>query len=168
MNQPNLTQLRHCNISSNSNIAHIATFPPKNRSDTFLRILEGIKGKDLRKFGSNATDEIKTCDDTKKRCCELIIDIFSTKVLKANKKVQKKRPSFVISVFFRNKRFDYINLSSILYLDNVKNLFPDQLKIDEALSVVYSLGKTINKVLNYQESASSIDANDDTVYGTGT
>ena len=93
---------------------------------------------------------------------------FSTKVFKANKKVQKKRPSFVISVFFLNKRFDYINLSSILHLDNVKNLFPDKLKIDEALSVVHSLSKTINKVLNYQESVSSVDANDDTVYGTGT
>ena len=48
-------------------LAHIAIFPPKNRSDNFRRILEGMKGKDLRKLASNATDELKTCDDTKKR-----------------------------------------------------------------------------------------------------
>ena len=38
-------------------LAHKATFPAKNRSDNFCRILEGMKGKDLRKLGSNATDE---------------------------------------------------------------------------------------------------------------
>ena len=57
-------------------LAHIATFPPKNRSGNFCKILEGMKRKDLRKLASNATDELKTCDDTKKRWCELIIDIF--------------------------------------------------------------------------------------------
>ena len=53
-------------------LAHIATFLPKNRSDSLLRILEGMKRKDLRKLASNATDELKTCDDTKKRWCELV------------------------------------------------------------------------------------------------
>ena len=48
----------------------------RNRSDIFCRILEGMKRKDLRKLPSNATDELKTCDDTKKGWCELIIDIF--------------------------------------------------------------------------------------------
>ena len=48
-------------------LAHIATFTPKSRSDNFRRILEGMKRKDLRKLASNATDELKTCDDTKKR-----------------------------------------------------------------------------------------------------
>ena len=57
-------------------LAHIATFPQKNRSDNFRRILEGTKRKDLRKLASNATEELKTCDDTKKKWCELIIDIF--------------------------------------------------------------------------------------------
>ena len=57
-------------------IAHIATFPPKTRSDNFRRILEGMKRKDLRKLASHATDELKTCGDTKKRSCELIVDIF--------------------------------------------------------------------------------------------
>ena len=56
--------------------AHIATFPPKTRSDNFRRILERMKRKDLRKLASNATDELKTCDDTKRRWSELIIDIF--------------------------------------------------------------------------------------------
>ena len=46
----------------NSN--NIATFPPKNRNDNFCRILEGMKEKDVRKLASNATDELKTCDDT--------------------------------------------------------------------------------------------------------
>ena len=54
----------------------LATFLPKNRSDNFRRILEGMKRKDLRKLASNATDELKTSDDTKKRWCALIIDIF--------------------------------------------------------------------------------------------
>ena len=49
-------------------LAHIAKFLPNNRNDNFRGILEGMKGKDLRKFASNATDELKTCD-TKKRWC---------------------------------------------------------------------------------------------------
>ena len=55
-------------------LTHIATFPPKTRSDNFGRKLEGMKRKDLRKIASNA--KLKTCDNTKKRQCELIIDIF--------------------------------------------------------------------------------------------
>ena len=84
-------------------LAPIAAFPAKNRSDNFRRILEGMKGKDLRKLASNETGELKTCDDTKKRWCELIIVIFLTKVFKTDKKVQKKRPPFAVSVFFCNK-----------------------------------------------------------------
>ena len=54
--------------------------------------------------------------------------------------VQKKRPPFAISVFFQ--------------LMN--------------LCVLYSLGKTIrNKILNYKETVSSIDTNDNVAYGTG-
>ena len=87
---------RHC---------HIATFPPKNRSENFCRILEWMKRKYLRKLASNATDELKTCNNTKKRWCELIIDIFLTKVFKTDKNVQKKHPPFGISVFFHNKGF---------------------------------------------------------------
>ena len=67
--------------------AHIATFPLKNSSDNFCRILEGMKRKDLRKLASNVTDELKTCDDTKKIWCELIIDTFLTKVFTTDKKV---------------------------------------------------------------------------------
>ena len=52
----------------------------KNRSDNFRRILEGMKWKYLRKLARNATDELKTCD--KKRCWELIIDIFLLNCLK--------------------------------------------------------------------------------------
>ena len=102
-------------------LAHIATFSAKNRSENFRSILEEMKRKDLRKLASNATDQLKTCDDTKKRC-ELIIDIILSKVFTTDKKVQKKRPPFTISVFFHTKRFDYINL--ILHLDIVKNPFP--------------------------------------------
>ena len=53
--------------TSNTLLAHIATCPPKNRRDNFRRILEGMKSKDLRKLASNGTNELKTCDDTKKR-----------------------------------------------------------------------------------------------------
>ena len=62
--------------TTDTSIVHIATFPPKTRSDNFRRILEGMKRKDLRKLASHATDELKTCDDTKKRSCELTVDIF--------------------------------------------------------------------------------------------
>ena len=86
-----------------------------------------------------------------------------TKSFKTDKKVQKKRPPFAISVFFHNKGFDCINLSSILHLDTVINLFPNELKIDEPPSAVYSLGK----ILNYKDTVSSIDTNDDITYGTG-
>ena len=48
-----------------------------------------MKRKDLKKLASNATDELKTCDDTKKRWCELIIDIFLTKVFKQTKRYRK-------------------------------------------------------------------------------
>ena len=35
-----------------------------------------MKQKNPRKLASNATDDLKTCDDTKKKWCELFIDIF--------------------------------------------------------------------------------------------
>ena len=85
-----------------------------------------------------------------------------TKVFPTDKNGTKKRPPFAISVFLCNKGFDYINLSSILHLDIIKNLFPNK-----SLPVVYSLGKTIrNKILNYKETVSFIDTNDDITYGT--
>ena len=65
-----------------------------------------MKGKDLRKLASNVTDELRTCDDTNKRWCELIVDIFFNNVFKTDKNVQKKRPPFAISVLFHNKGFD--------------------------------------------------------------
>ena len=69
---------------------------------------------------------------------------------------------------FYNKGFNYINLSSIFCLDNVKNLFLDKFKINESLSVIYSLGKTKrNKTLNYKKHIFSIDTNDNKTYGTG-
>ena len=80
---------------------------------------------------------------------------------KTEKKGIEEASPFTISVFFGNKIFDYINLSSILHLDSVKNLFPDKLKINEPPSVAYSLGKTRNKILNYKETVSSIDTNGD-------
>ena len=87
---------------------------------------------------------------------------------KTEKKGIEEASPFTISVFFSNKIFDYINLSSILHLDSAKNLFPDKLKIDEPPSVAYSLGKTLrNKILNHKETVSSIDPNDDITYGTG-
>ena len=50
-------------------------------------------------------------------------------------------------MFFDNKGFNYINLSSILHLANVKDLFLEKLKIDEPPSLVYTLVKSIsNKV----------------------
>ena len=71
-------------------------------------------------------------------------------------------------MFFRNKGFGYINLSSILHLDNVKNLIPDKLKNDEPPSFLYSFGKTIrNKIINYKETASFIDTYDDIRNGSG-
>ena len=70
-------------------LAHIATFSPKNMSGNFCKILEGMKRKDLRKLASNATDQLKTYNDTKKRLCELIIDIFSLKCLKQAKRYRK-------------------------------------------------------------------------------
>ena len=85
-----------------------------------------------------------------------------TKLFTIDKKVQKKRPPFAISVYFHNKGFDYINLSSILYLGIVKNLFPDKLKIYEPQSVVYNLGKTIRN----KDTVSSIDTNDNITHGT--
>ena len=127
-----------------------------------------MKNKYLKKSSSNETDELKTCDATKKRWCEFIIDVFLNKVFTTDKKVQKKRFPFAISMLFDNKGFDYINLRSILHLDIVKNLFPDKLKIDEFLSVAYSLGKTLRKkISNYKETAPSSDTNDDVTYGTG-
>ena len=91
-------------------LAQIATFPQKTRSDNFRKILEGMKRDGLRKLASNATDDLKTCNDTKKGWCELIIDIFLTKVFKIDKNVEKKRPPVTILVFFHNKGFEYINL----------------------------------------------------------
>ena len=71
-------------------------------------------------------------------------------------------------MFFHSKGFNYINISSILHLDIVKNPFINKLKIDEPPSAVYSPGKTIrNKMLNHKQTVSSIDTNNDTTYGTG-
>ena len=91
--------------------------------------------------------------------------MFWLKCLK-QRKGTKKRPPFTILVFFLNKGFDYINLSSILHLGNVKYLFPHNLKIDEPPSVVYNFGKTIrNKILNSKEFVSSIDKDDNVIHG---
>ena len=69
------------------------------------------------------------------------------------------RPPFAISVFFHNKGFNY-------NLENVKNLFPDQLEIDEPPSIVYSLDKTKrNKILNYKETF--MDINNHRISRTG-
>ena len=57
-------------------LAHAATCTRKYRSDNFQRILEEMKTKYLRTLSSNTTDELKICDDTKKRCCKLIINNF--------------------------------------------------------------------------------------------
>ena len=62
--------------TSDTLLAHIVTFPPKNRSENFRSILERMNRKVLRKLASNTTDVLKTFDNTKKRWCELIIDIF--------------------------------------------------------------------------------------------
>ena len=122
-------------------LAHIAAFLSKNKSDNFRRILERMKKRHIRKLASNATDELKTWDDAKKKWCGLIIDIFLTKVFKTDKKVQKKCSPFAISVFFQNKGFDYINLSSILRLDNVKITFPISLKLMNLLLLCIALAK---------------------------
>ena len=67
----------------------------------------------------------------------------------------------MISLFFLNKGFNQINLGLILYLDNIKNLFPYKLKIDGPASVLYNLDKTIrNKILSYKETVSPTDTND--------
>ena len=71
-------------------------------------------------------------------------------------------------MFFHKKGFDYINRSSIFYLDNAKTLFLYKLKINETPAVVYSLVKIIkNKIINYNKAVSSIDTNDDIIYATG-
>ena len=90
--------------TTNTVLGHIITIPPKTRSDNFRRILEGIKKKDLRKLASNATDELKTCNDTKKRWFELIIVVFSNKVFKTEKKVQKKPSSLYDFGVFPSQR----------------------------------------------------------------
>ena len=121
---------------ANTVLTHIIIIPPKTWSHNFRRILEGMKRKDLRKLASNATDELKTCDNTKKRWFQLIIVVFSNKVFKTEKKVQKKYVPFTISVFFHHRGFKCINLGSILHLNNIKYLFPDKLKIDESPPVL--------------------------------
>ena len=96
------------------------------------------------------------------------MSFFLIKCLKQKKKYRKKHLLFTISVFFHRKGFDCINLGSILHLHNIKYLFPDRLKIDESASVVYSLGKTIrNRILNYKETVSFIDTNEDITYDIG-
>ena len=61
--------------------------------------------KKISKKVSKQVKKLKTCNNTKKGWCELIIDIFLTKVFKTDKNVQKKHPPFGISVFFHNKGF---------------------------------------------------------------
>ena len=88
-------------------------------------------------------------------------------MFKTDKKVQKRRPHFLISVFFPQQRIRLDKPKFNTSFRYCKNLFPDKLKIDELPPVVYSLGKTIkNKVLNYKEAVSSTDTNDNITYGT--
>ena len=88
-----------------------------------------------RKLASNATDEFKTCDNTKKRWCELVIDKFLTKMIRTDKEIQKKYPPITVS----------ITLNSTPFLDNLKNLFLNKLKADKPFSCAYSLGKAMRK-----------------------
>ena len=48
-----------------------------------------MKEKYLKKLPLNATDELKTCNDTKKRWCELVIDIFLLNWLSQIKRYRK-------------------------------------------------------------------------------
>ena len=97
-----------------------------------------------------------------------LLIFLSLKCLPQRKRYRKSVVPLQFRVFFHNKGFDYINLSYILHLTIVKNLFLDKLKIAEPPSAVYSLSKTIkNEILNYKEIVSSIDTNDAITYGTG-
>ena len=68
-----------------------------------MTIFEESKRKDLKKLASDATNELKTCDNTKKKWCEFIIDIFSsTKAMKTDKKCLKQTKRLEISSFLRD------------------------------------------------------------------
>ena len=63
MKKPNVTQMR-----------------PYYLTLQYFLQKEGMKGKDLKKLASYASDELKTYDYSKKKWCELIIDIFDLNV----------------------------------------------------------------------------------------
>ena len=94
-----------------------------------------------------------------------LLIFFKLKCLQQTKRYRRSVLPLRFPFFFHNKRFDYINISSKLHLDIVKNLFPNKLEIDEPPSAVYSLGKTIrNKILNYKVPVSSTGTNEDITY----
>ena len=133
------------------------------------KILDDFQQKHLRKLAQEANKRLSICDDKVKRCYNLIIDIFFTKIYKEEKTNKtKKIPKYIFPLYFDNKGLEFIRLKNILRNPDVKSKLPNYFQNDDSPSVVYNLSSTIrNKILNYKETVNNIDINDHDRFGTG-
>ena len=147
----------------------LGKLPKQLRNNTFRKIMCGMKLKNHKKLAALATESAGTCSEKVKRWHDMIIDMFYTKIYKEDtNETNKKRPTFLIPIFFHNKGLDFIKLNTIVNLEETRNLFPIKLEKEDKISVVYSLGKTIrNQVFNYKDTVSSIDSGDTRAFGVG-
>ena len=144
------------------------SFPTSERSNKSRKLFNRLKHSNLKNLASEASSNLKHCEDKHKRWLDLVIDVFLTKIYKEdNKKKPKKAPKQIIPIYFHNKGLDFIQLQRILRRADVVSKLPEKFQSADPSAVVYSLSSTIrNKVFNYKETVNNIDVTDEISYGT--
>ena len=147
---------------------HVFSIDPKTRGNETRKLLDSFKHKHLKAIAAEAHQRLQLDHDDKlNRFFSLIVDTFLSKMYKKPPD-KKKSPKYILPIFFNNKGLEHIKLSSILHEDDVIDLLPNPLRLEEVPSIVYSLGSTIrNKLFNYKQTVNSINTSDLETYGTG-
>ena len=147
---------------------HVNTFPHSEHGNICRKTLESLRRKHLKRLAEEASLRTSSCSDQEKRWFELITDTFFTKMCKQEIKEPKRGPDTRLPVYFDNKGLEYLQLGSILRMQEVIDSLPAVLRHKDPPSIVYSLGNTIrNKIFNYKQTVEGIDQNDLETYGTG-
>ena len=123
-------------LSLDSFLNMINTFDPSSRANEVRKFLESLKKKDLRKLANDANINMHEATELNKRYCEILIDMFFTKIFKPEPDKIKKVPKFIFPIYFDNKGLDLIQLNKILRQEEVISKLPDSLQKEETPSTV--------------------------------
>ena len=147
---------------------YIDSFSPSEQGNICRKTLESLKRKNIKNLAEQASQNLNSCSDQEMRKLEVIVDMFLTKTYKHETKKTKKGPDTILPIFFDNKGLEYLQLGSILRMEEVIKTLPRELQEKDPPSIVYSLGKTVrSKIFNYKQTVTAIDCKDLETYGTG-